>query len=295
MLELILRPTKAALYGSALFGFCSVLNVIQVCSLLLAPFSKRWFYEVNARVAGSMWKVMQRRHGARITFSGEKIPYGESALVFANHRSFVDFYMIHSVAARRGMLNYMKIPFYGWGMWIMGMLFINRNWQRDQIKINKMFGRILDIEAPVWVASFLEGSRLTATKLAASQQFMQSRGLPLLSNVLMPRTKGFIACVQKFRGTHVKYVYDFTIAYYHRTKGFGVPPNLVRVHTAQLNPEYKFHIHCNRYLLDDLPEDEDKLSEWVLQRYVEKDAFLESMKETWTDSIEGGIWTESWP
>ncbi|KAF9975099.1 hypothetical protein BGZ73_001360 [Actinomortierella ambigua] len=309
MLELILRPTKAALYGSALFGFCSVLNVIQ-----------RWFFEINARVAGSMWKVMQlimeRRHGAKITFSGEKIPHGESALVFANHRSFVDFYMIHSVAARRGMLNYMKyfakdslkyasehtmtvrlndIPFYGWGMWIMGMLFINRNWQQDQVKINRMFGRILDIQAPVWIASFLEGSRLTPAKLAASQKFMQSRGLPVLSNVLMPRTKGFIACVQKFRGTHVKYVYDFTIAYHHRTKGFGVPPDLVRVHTAQLNPEYKFHVHVRRFPLDDLPEDEDKLSEWVVQRYVEKDAFLESMKETWTDSIEGGVWSEKWP
>ena len=92
-------------------------------------------------------------------------------------------------------------------MWIMGMLFINRNWQQDQIKINKMFARILDIEAPVWIASFLEGSRLTPSKLAASQKFMAGRGLPLLSNVLMPRTKGFITCVNKFRGSHVKCVY----------------------------------------------------------------------------------------
>lgn len=89
----------------------------------------------------------------------------------------------------------------------MGMLFINRNWQQDQIKINKMFARILDIQAPVWVASFLEGSRLTPSKLAASQKFMQGRGLPFLSNVMMPRTKGFIACVNKFRGSHVKHVY----------------------------------------------------------------------------------------
>ena len=92
-------------------------------------------------------------------------------------------------------------------MWIMGMLFINRNWQQDQIKIDKMFARILDLQAPVWVASFLEGSRLTPSKLAASQKFMLGRGLPLLSNVMMPRTKGFIACVNKFRGTHVKCVY----------------------------------------------------------------------------------------
>ncbi|CAO3566497.1 hypothetical protein BGZ70_000960 [Mortierella alpina] len=307
MLESVTRPTKALLYGSALFSFCSLLNVVQVFSILLQPFSKSLFFEVNARVAGSMWKVMQlimeKKHKAAITFSGDKIPHHESAIVFGNHRSFVDFYMFHTVAARRGMLNYMKyfakdslkyIPFYGWGMWIMGMLFINRNWQQDQLKINKMFARILDIQAPVWVASFLEGSRLTPSKLAASQKFMLGRGLPLLSNVMMPRTKGFIACVNKFRGTHVKCVYDFTFAYYHQTKGFGVPPDLVRVHTGQLSPEYKFHVHVRRYQLDDLPEDEEKLSEWVVQKYVEKDAFLEQMKENWTDGIEGGVWSEKW-
>lgn len=205
----------------------------------------------------------------------------------------------------------------------MGMLFINRNWQQDQVKINKMFAQILDIQAPVWVASFLEGSRLTASKLAASQKFMLGRGLPLLSNVMMPRTKGFIACVNKFRGTHVKCVYgktgtpvdicpcsmmshflptgcflvsfpDFTFAYYHRTKGFGVPPDLVRVHTGRLSPEYKFHVHVRRYQIDDLPTDDEKLSEWVVQKYVEKDAFLEKMKDSWTSDIEGGVWTEKY-
>ncbi|KAF8954618.1 hypothetical protein BGZ52_000588, partial [Haplosporangium bisporale] len=50
-----------------------------------------------------------RRHKAQITFSGDKIPNHESALVFGNHRSFTDFYMFHSVAARRGMVNYMKV------------------------------------------------------------------------------------------------------------------------------------------------------------------------------------------
>ncbi|KAG0262981.1 hypothetical protein BG011_009479 [Mortierella polycephala] len=307
MLEVVTRPTMAFLYGSALFSFCSMLNVVQVCSLFLRPISRRLFFEVNARVAGSMWKVMQmimeKRHKAAITFSGDKIPRNESALVFGNHRSFVDFYMFHSVAARRGMLNYMNyfakdslkyIPFYGWGMWIMGILFISRNWQQDQLKINKLFAQILDLQAPVWIASFLEGSRLTPSKLAASQKFMLGRGLPLLSNVLMPRTKGFIACVNKFRGSHVKCVYDFTFAYYHKTKGFGVPPNLVRVHTGQLSPEYKFHVHVKRYLIEDLPTDDEKLSEWVVQKYVEKDAFLEQMKESWTDGIEGGVWTEKW-
>ena len=87
---------------------------------------------------------------------------------------------------------------------------------------------------------------------------------------------------------------DFTFAYFHKTKGFGVPPDLIRVHTGRLSPEYKFHVHVKRYFIDDLPKDEEELSEWVVQRYVEKDAFLENMKETWTDGIEGGVWSEKW-
>lgn len=87
---------------------------------------------------------------------------------------------------------------------------------------------------------------------------------------------------------------DFTFAYYHRTKGFGVAPDLVRVHTGQLSPEYKFHVHVKRYNLDDLPKDEEKLSDWVVQKYVEKDVFLEQMKKNWTEGIEGGVWSEKW-
>ncbi|ORZ13837.1 hypothetical protein BCR41DRAFT_422738 [Lobosporangium transversale] len=59
MFETVTRPAMALAYGTALFSFCSLLNVVQVFSLLLRPFSKSLFFEVNARVAGSMWKIMQ--------------------------------------------------------------------------------------------------------------------------------------------------------------------------------------------------------------------------------------------
>lgn len=67
LLRLSKRSTQLTLHVNlrstrvSLSSFCSLLNVVQVFSLLLVPFSKRQFFEVNARVAGSMWKVMQVR------------------------------------------------------------------------------------------------------------------------------------------------------------------------------------------------------------------------------------------
>ncbi|RUP51307.1 acyltransferase-domain-containing protein [Jimgerdemannia flammicorona] len=249
---------------------------------------------------------MQKHHQAHITFSGDEIPEEESAIVMANHRSWTDFYMIHSVAIRKKMLSNCKyfvkdslkfLPFFGWGMWLMGMIFVKRNWVKDQAKINQMFATINEFKSPVWIISFVEGTRFTPQKLVDSQLFSQERGLPVMKNLLVPRTKGFVACVQKLRNSHVHYVYDLTIAYNHRLeglRGFGIPPDMLRVHAGRLSPEYDFHIHVRRYPIAELPEEDEALAEWVHDRYVEKDRILERLKDKWIDGVEGGVWTESW-
>ncbi|GAN04468.1 hypothetical protein MAM1_0064c03928 [Mucor ambiguus] len=106
---------------------------------------------INSKLVGTVWKVMQyvfeRRKKAHITFSGDKIPFKENALILANHQAWTDIYLIHSVANRRDMLYNCKVsapfmqllydglidplswqyfvkdsikylPFFGWGMWV---------------------------------------------------------------------------------------------------------------------------------------------------------------------------------
>lgn len=51
----------------------------------------------------------KRRQKARITYSGDRLPDKESAIVISNHRSWTDFYLLHSVAIRRGMLSNCKV------------------------------------------------------------------------------------------------------------------------------------------------------------------------------------------
>ncbi|KAI9016310.1 hypothetical protein CLU79DRAFT_805413 [Phycomyces nitens] len=164
------------------------------------------------------------------------------------------------------------LPFFGWGMWLAGFVFVRRNWTKDQKKIKKSFSKIKRMNTPVWIISYLEGSRFTTQKMIESQQFSNERGLAVLQHVLTPRTKGFVTCVQEFRNSHVKCVYE---------KGFLEAPSMVRLHTRRLSPEYDFHVHVKRFMIDELPEEESELSAWVMERYVEKDRFLASLKDDW--------------
>ena len=105
------------------------------------------------------------------------------------------------------MTRHIQIPFFGWGMWLAGFIFVRRNWMQDQHRISATFAKLNRLQAPIWVMSFVEGSRLNATKLREAQIFSEQRGLPVMQNVLVPRTKGFVTCVTHLRGSHVRHVY----------------------------------------------------------------------------------------
>ncbi|RKP26064.1 hypothetical protein SYNPS1DRAFT_14741 [Syncephalis pseudoplumigaleata] len=230
-----------------------------------------------------------------ITFSGDEVPSNESAIVISNHGGLVDFYLVNALAIRKNMIShcsyfaknsvkYASTPCTMAGhaihAYLCGMLMIKRNWLQDRQQIEAVFHRIRTWRPPVWVISFLEGTRLTPEKL--SQAFLQSRGLPTLHNLLAPRTKGFCETVRQLRGTHVKHVYDLTIAYWHCERGYGHPPSLLRMHTHSMKGQYRFHVHARRYAIADLPEDDRALTAWVHARFQEKDRLLEEWKASWT-------------
>ncbi|CAG8603388.1 278_t:CDS:2 [Racocetra persica] len=243
-----------------------------------------------------------------ITFSGDKIPSDESAIVISNHQSFSDFYMLHSVAIRRNMLPHVK--YFAKDSLKYARICFSFMVHNDESQLKKIFKTIKAYAAPIWIVNFVEGTRLTSKKLLEGQRFAKERGLPILRNLLVPRTKGFVACIRHLRNAHVQYVYgtrhyfyiilnsenleitynhylylDFTIAYRHITQGLQFPPNLLQVHSySPLSPPWTFHVHIRRYAIKDLPQEDEKLSEWVRQIFVEKDALLEDMKTRWTQS-----------
>ncbi|KAI4316782.1 hypothetical protein L6164_024727 [Bauhinia variegata] len=143
----------------------------------------------------------------------------ERALLVANHRTEVDWMYLWDLALRKGSLGYMKyilksslmkLPVLGWGFHILEFIAVEKNEQKSQ----------------------------------NSQKFAAEVGLPVLTNVLLPKTKGFYACLETLRGS-LDAVYDVTIACKNQCptfldNAFGVDPSEV-------------HIHVRRVPIEDIP------------------------------------------
>lgn len=78
-------------------------------------------------------------------------------------------------------------------------VFLRRDWRTDASRLSTELYNIASTTTPYWVVLFPEGSRRTGPKVAASQAYSRSRGLPVLSHLLFPRFKAFVAAIQAAR------------------------------------------------------------------------------------------------
>jgi len=295
----IIGSFEAVIHTIICVGSCLIGNFFQILSYAVYPFNKQLFNDINGFLAATVWKVLQImfekvRHG-NITFSGDLIPMDESAIVLANHRSYIDFYLIHSLAWRKKQLQNLKyflkdslkfLPAFGWGMYFMKMIFVKRNWTSDKKKIEETFAQIKNLTTDVWIISYLEGSRITPEKIKASQEFSKKKGYPILENVLIPRTRGFIATLNTFRDDKIKYIYDLTLVYGHEKRGYGVYPSIPRIFMGRVDNGYRFHVHVRRIPVSSIPTEDEEITKWAVQLYKEKNDFLEEMKHNWTENID---------
>lgn len=267
-------------FPSALFLFLSllVINVLQMSTMLVAPFSSRLFRAVNRWCANTWWGSCvvwaEKLLGVNFVITGDKLPERENALVIANHQEMSDIIVLFPLAWRCRRLGDMKwfvkdvikyVPGIGWGMLFLDCLFVKRDWMADRRKIEKTFERINSHDTPFWLISFSEGTRITPKKLAASQRYAAKVGQRKLVNVMVPRTKGFIASMQGL-GHRAEAVYDVTIGYQE-----GIPSLWQFICGGARN----VHLKISRYPVSELPKDEAGLSQWLLTRFEEKDALLD--------------------
>jgi len=217
-----------------------------------------------------------------IKFTGDSIPPYESAYVVSNHRTYADWLIIFTLAARKGRLGSSRffakdlvkwIPGMGWGLVINGSVFLNRDWMRDQNRISQTFETIRTRNLPVWLIAFPEGTRFSQAKMLQSQEYAKKEGLTPLQHVLIPRTKGFRATVQGLRDGCVDAVYDITIGY----SNLQQPPSMLQM-CAGLNNE-TIHIHITRFAIEALPLGEQALTNWCYQLFERKDKLLQHLVE----------------
>jgi len=264
-----------------------VFSVVVIFPILLAIGGRRTFQKVASAIAHFYWTYMLKNLEIwgrwEVEISGDAIPMRESAFIIANHRWGLDWLMIFTVAARKGRLGVMKlfakdsikwIPGIGWGLWLLDFPFLSRNWTNDVRTIDRTFQSLKDRRLPFWLVSHLEGTRLTESKVKQSQDFAKKKDLPVFKNVLLPRTKGFIATVSSLRKADaVKVLYDITIMYEDGRKD-------PRIFNAAVRQGGRVSLHVKRYLISDLPTNEEELTQWLYDRWREKDQLIESFLKT---------------
>ncbi|KAL0386981.1 UNVERIFIED_CONTAM: putative 1-acyl-sn-glycerol-3-phosphate acyltransferase 5 [Sesamum radiatum] len=246
--------------------------------VVLRFFSVHYSRKMTAFFFGSwiaLWPFLfEKINKTKVVFSGEKVPARERVLLLANHRTEVDWMYLWDLALRKGREGYikyilksslMKLPVFGWVFHVTEFIPVERKWEADELTVRQMLSTFRDPRDPLWLAVFPEGTDFTEQKCLRSQKYASENGLPHLKNVLLPKTKGFYACLEHLRGS-LDAVYDITIGYLHRCpsfldNAFGVDPSEV-------------HIHIRRVALSDIPTSENELSSWLMETFRLKDELL---------------------
>lgn len=252
------------------FGFVTAV-VLRLFSIHYSRKATSFFF--GAWLA--LWPFLfEKINKTKVVLSGETVPSKERVLLIANHRTEVDWMYLWNLALRKGCLGYikyilksslMKLPVFGWGFHIMEFISVERRWKVDESTMHHMLATFKDPEDPLWLALFPEGTDFTEQKCIRNQKYAAENGLPIFKNVLLPKTKGFCACLEELRGT-LDAVYDVTIGYKYRCpsfldNAFGVDPSEV-------------HIHIRRIPLADIPKSEDEVAAWLMDTFCAKDQLL---------------------
>lgn len=78
-------PLRVVFYSTLYFVFGLFANTVFLLSIFVWPVAPGLAYEINSRVAYTLWSLMQRvfekEKGAVVSFSGDGVPDGENAIV----------------------------------------------------------------------------------------------------------------------------------------------------------------------------------------------------------------------
>ncbi|XP_057468978.1 probable 1-acyl-sn-glycerol-3-phosphate acyltransferase 4 [Actinidia eriantha] len=227
----------------------------------------------------ALWPFLfEKINRTKVIFSGETVPSRERVLLVANHRTEVDWMYLWDLALRKGCLGYikyvlksslMKLPIFGWGFHILEFIPVERKWEIDEQIMHQMLSTFTNPSDPLWLAVFPEGTDYTEQKCRRSQKFAAENGLPVLKNVLLPKTRGFYACLEILRGS-LDAVYDITIAYKHHCPSFV--DNLFGVDPSEV------HIHVQRVSIKEMPASESETATWLINKFQCKDELLSEFR-----------------
>ncbi|XP_010539929.1 PREDICTED: probable 1-acyl-sn-glycerol-3-phosphate acyltransferase 4 isoform X2 [Tarenaya hassleriana] len=227
----------------------------------------------------ALWPYLfEKINETKVVMSGDRIPREKRVLLIANHRTEVDWMYLWNIALRKGCLGYikyvlksslMKLPIFGWGFHILEFIPVERRREIDEPALLRSLSTFKNPQDPLWLALFPEGTDFTEEKCKRSRKFAAEVGLPALTNVLLPKTRGFGICMEVLQNS-LDAVYDLTVAYKPICPSFldnvfGTAPSEV-------------HIHVRRIATKEVPAGDPEASAWLIDSFRLKDKLLSDFK-----------------
>ncbi|CAL4104612.1 unnamed protein product [Meganyctiphanes norvegica] len=277
-----------------------IINAVQFfLYLTLRPFNKSLYRTINYYL---MYSLMSQVLFLAEWWSGSDVrvytpesdfkKWGtEHAIIVMNHTYEVDWLMGWIVADRSQVLGAAKvfvkkmmqyIPTVGWAWKASDTIFLERNWEKDKSIMESQIKEFFDYPYSVWMLLFAEGTRFTPAKHVASMEFARKRGLPELKRHLIPRTRGFIQCIQSVKGEFPA-IYDVTVGF--NTKE-GAEPSLLNMLRGQ---KVMGELYVRRIAISDIPNDDEGLSNYLHDMYRIKDKLLDSYMNTGSFTAENDL------
>lgn len=254
----------------------AILWMMRPISPAIADWSGRFFADTYwSYIVWMLEKVPKLK--VDIHYHPRQFPIGENVVIIANHQSYVDPLVMLVIASRQKAVGDLRffakeqlkfVPGPGWGMLFIDCIFLKRNWQQDASNMQKYFDRYKKKKYPTWIHIFAEGTRRTPAKQDATIAYAREKGREPMHKVLWPRTKGLIATLEGM-GSHLDAIYDVTIVY----PGNKIPT----LWDIFLGKCKAIDVHMHRYQLKDLPKTSEQRTQWVVDRFYEKDKMLKAI------------------
>ncbi|KAJ1654533.1 hypothetical protein IWQ61_005556 [Dispira simplex] len=205
------------------------------------------------------------------------------AIVMANHQIYMDWIYLWFLAYYNGCAGGVKIilknslrniPVFGWGMQFFRFIFLNRQWEKDKQPMLDQLHRAAQSGFPHWLTLFPEGTTITTKAQAKSHAYAEDKQLPKTRHVLLPRCTGLYHSCHAMRKV-TDYVYDVTMGFEGLTSD-QTPQDTYTIpmmYISQFYPRH-VHLHVRRIPMDQVPTDGEEFTQWLRQRWYEKDALM---------------------
>ncbi|CAJ0942744.1 unnamed protein product, partial [Mesorhabditis belari] len=294
----------AILYFSALFGVFYVLVPLSP----LVFFSPSIFRHLTDRMIG-LWLILpsgllKLGYGSKVNVIGDAVDHSEPALIIMNHRTRLDwlfFWMglyqqdpwllTSEKITLKSILKY--VPGAGWAMQINSYIFLERSFETDKSKLQRILNYFSQIGMNYQVLLFPEGTDKCPRATERSRVYAEKKGLVHYQYLLHPRVTGFVFMIQEMRKTdYIKYIYDVTVGFDDKIVQSEADFVLHGVVPKQV------HFQTRKIPITELPTDDKELGQWLVKLWAEKEEKLkrfylrESKEKTTFPNTANG---QSWP